>query len=201
MDNLKQKFTFKPLTWMLAMAIVFFFGNATGYLQESGQPASAPQESEETKDINIICQDEFQKFTDERMKEFREWIENHFKNKSSTASLLTDGIGRYEELRKTLLDKSYTYVPHQNALQLTEGLEQPACRKIADTALKEAKRLLESKSRTTSAVKRSTILLNKYQEMNDKLAKLAKDFLQMKAYLDTFAAKLPCYVKRSCNKG
>lgn len=201
MDNLKQKFAFNPLTWMLAMAIVFFFGNATGYLQESGQPESAPQESVNTQDINIVCQDEFKKFTDERMKEYREWLERHFQNKSSTSSLLTDGIGRYEELRKTLMDKSYTYVPHQNALQLTEGLEQSTCRKIAEDALKDAKQLLESKSRTTSAVKRSTILLNKYQEMNDKLSKLAKDFLQMKAYLDTFAAKLPCYIKRSCNKG
>ena len=211
MDKLKQKFAFKPLTWMLAMAIVFFFGSATGYLQTAPPPAPAPTpagtstqedaQKPDERDINIICQDEFQIFTNERMKEYREWLERHFQNKSSTASLLTVGIGRYEELRKTLMDKSYTYVPHQNALQLTEGLEQAACRKIADTALKEAKRLLESKSRTTSAVKKSTILLNKYQEMNDKISKLSKDFLQMKAYMDTFATKLPCYIKRSCNKG
>lgn len=204
MYNLKQKFAFKPLTWMVAMAIVFFFGNATGYLANGDSEPSTQENSQEDSanpDINIVCQDEFKKFTDERMKEYREWIEKHFQNKSSTSSLLTDGIGKYEELRKTLMDESYTYLPQQNALQLTEGLEGPACRKIADDALKEAKRLLESKSRTTSAVKTSTILLNKYQEINDKLSKLAKDFLQMKAYLDTFSAKLPCYIKRSCNKG
>lgn len=204
MDKIKQKLTFKPLTWMIAMMIIFTIGNAAGFVRaENGDGGNAGGNTDtvEQTDINVICQDEFQTFTDQKMKEFRTWMETHFQNKSSTTSLLTDGIAKYEELRQTLLIELAKYKPHQSAAQLTEMLEAPACRKIADTALAEAKRLLESKSRSTSAVKRSTALLDKYRAVNDKLSKLARDYLQMKAYLDTFAAKLPCYVKRSCNKG
>jgi len=203
MQNQNFLILFKPLVIMLALAIALFFGSSVGYLQDSGDGQGAQGQEEPTEEqTNVICQQEMQVFSAEELKKFRDWMEIHFQNKSNTASLLADAMSRYKQLRTTLREKFFTYTPQQNALLLTEGLEGPDCKKrYVDDILKEARRLIESKATTTSAVKSTTILMDKYQEMNNKLGELTRNFLQMKAYLDTFSKKLPCYIKRSCNKG
>lgn len=199
----KKKF-FHPSIITFVLVIVMILGNSSDFLYaQQPETVTEPAETELTEEeqVNVRCEVEMTTFTNERMAEFRDWMEKHFQNKSSTTSLLTDGMGRYKQLRTTLYNELYFYAPQQNALLLTEGVEGTACRKIVEKALAEAKREIDSRARSTSAVKKSTVLLTKYQEMNDKMAKLTRDFLQMKAYLDTFAAKLPCYINRSCNKG
>ncbi len=204
MNKIKnKKRIFRPPVITLLLVIVMILGNSTDFLyaQQPGTPTE-PAETDLTEEqVNVRCEAEMTTFTNERMAEYREWMEQQFQNKGSTTSLLTDGMARYKQLKTTLYNELYFYAPQQNALLLTEGVEGTACRKIVKKALAEAKRELDSRARSTSAVKKSTVLLTKYQELNDKMAKLTRDYLQMKAYLDTFAAKLPCYINRSCNKG
>ncbi len=204
MDKIKnKKKIFHPSVITLLLVTVMIFGNSTDFLyaqQGVTEPAESGTELNKEQ-VNVRCEEEMTPFTNEKMAEYREWMDQHFQNKSSTTSLLTKGIGRYKQLRTTLYNELYFYMPQQNALILTEGLEGPACRRIVEKALAEAKREIDSRARSTSAVKKSTVLLTKYQEINDKIEKLTSDYLQMKAYLDTFAAKLPCYINRSCNKG
>jgi len=204
MKNKNQKNELKIFALTVAMALIFFFGSSISELRAADEDAAPGTENtqettEEQK--NIICEQEMTKFTDEKIDEYAIWITNNFQNKSSTTSLLNAAMGEYKNLRTALYDKLYTFSPHQGAFLLTEGLEGPECKRIVDRALEKAKSMLEKNARSTSAVKKSTILLTQYQQMNDKLAKLARDFLQMKAYLDTFSDKLPCYINRSCNKG
>ncbi len=204
MDKTKvKKRFFHPSVITLLLVIVMILGNSTDFLyaQQPGTPTEPAQADLTEEQVNVRCEAEMTTFTNEKMAEYRQWMEQHFQNKSSTTSLLTDGMARYKQLRTTLYNELYFYAPQQNALLLTEGVEGTACRKIVEKALAEAKRAIDSRARSTSAVKKSTVLLTKYQELNDKMAKLTRDYLQMKAYLDTFAAKLPCYINRSCNKG
>jgi hypothetical protein len=84
---------------------------------------------------------------------------------------------------------------------MVEGLEPGACLKIVDDTLALARRELQMRAVQTSTVKKTTALIQKYQQINDRLGGLNLTFLSMKAYLDTFAAKLPCYIKNSCNTG
>jgi hypothetical protein len=205
MKKQKQKFNFKPLAVMLALSILLFFGNSAEYLLAQGpgygSPGAAPDDiPEDEEEANVVCQDNMDDFASNELMLYMEWMETHFQNKSSTTTLLDDAVGKYKQLRTTLIIEYDKYIPHQYGLLLIEGLERSECRQIVDDTLEEAKRLLERKSKTTSNVKKVTALLNKYQEINGKLSKLSRDFVTMRKHLDTFAAKLPCYIKRSCNK-
>ena len=83
---------------------------------------------------------------------------------------------------------------------MSEGLELGECRDILEKALRSARDTLEQKAITTSTVKKTTALLQKYQSINGQLRNLYQSFITMKKHLDTFADKLPCYISKQCNK-
>ena len=86
-------------------------------------------------------------------------------------------------------------------MMLETGTEQGKCSQIVRAALDDAKRIIKVHAVKTSGVKKSTALLEKYQQINAELGKLYQQFVYMKGYLDTFANKLPCYPKTGCIKG
>lgn len=147
-----------------------------------------------------VCQIELRQYFDTAMRDYRNFLETTFQNKSSTSSLLDTAFAHYKEFRTAAMNKYAQYLPQQGAGQLSEGLQPGACLAIVEENLAEARRLLESRARTSSSVKKTTALISKYQEINNQLRTLNQSFITMKAYLDTFAAKLPCYIKKSCNK-
>lgn len=195
----KQKFELKPLTMTLALVVVFFLGNSVEFLRAQDAPGyggsngAAPEE-------NVDCITDMKKYIAEQSPRYGDWMESHFNNKSSSSSLLDDAFARYGELRRSLYERYETYGPTQSALFLTEGLEPGECRKLVEDELDNAKRMLEQKALTTSTVKKTTILISKYQEMNGQLRNLYQSFITMKKHLDTFSDKLPCYIRKGCNK-
>jgi hypothetical protein len=198
---------FKIFTVTAAVAAVFLFGNSVGLIRAQTAPdygattPSTPTAGQPQEQVNVICQVEMQKFADVQMGNFRAFITTNFQNKSGTSSLLETAVGRYREMRTALYNKYFTYFPHQGALLLTEGLEPGACEQIVQDTLTLARRELKMRAVQTSAVKKATALIDKYKEINDGLGTLNLTFLNMKAYLDTFNAKLPCYISKACNKG
>lgn len=203
----KRRLQFKPLTLTITLAVIFFV--TASFVPIHAQPApdypgsktTPPPEDATKEQLQNLCQRELTEFLDEELKTYRNFIETNFQNKSSTASLLDNALSRYRELRATAMSKYATYLPQAGASQLTEGLQPGACLALVEKNLKQARRLLETRARTSSAVKKTTALIDKYQQLNNQLRKLNQSFITMKAYLDTFAAKLPCYIKKSCNKG
>lgn len=198
---------FKTLAVTAVIAAVFLFGSSVNLMHAQTAPNYGNQApttqagSVPPEQVTTVCTIEMQKFADVEMGNFRTFITTNFQNKSSTGSLLEIAIGRYRELRTALYNKYATFYPHQGALLLTEGLQPGACMKIVDDTLTQARRELQMRAVQTSTVKKTTALIEKYQQINDKLGNLNRTFLSMKAYLDTFAAKLPCYINKSCNKG
>jgi hypothetical protein len=198
---------FKTLTVTAVIAVIFLFGNAVEPMRAQTAPsygnASPPTDTSNMAEeqVNVVCQVEMQKFADVELGNFRTFITTNFQNKSSTGSLLETGISRYKEMRRSLYNKYFTYYPHQGALILTEGIEPGACEQIVQNTLSLARRELKMRAVQTSAVKKTTALVEKYKEINDALGTLNRTFLNMKAYLDTFTQKLPCYISKSCNKG
>jgi hypothetical protein len=203
MQKQKHKKMFRPATIMLVLAAMLFFGNSAGFLiaAEELTPPSYYSGPESKDGENVSCQAQMKIFTEFHMEQYEPWMEAHFENKSSTTSLLDDAFSRFKQLRKTLYEEYYKYTPHQGAYYYSEGLEYSDCRQIVEKALTKARNILEQKARGTSTVKKTTILIYKYQEINDKLAQLTRSFLKMKAHLNTFSDKLPCYIKKQCNKG
>ncbi len=203
----KKMNEFKILTVTATLAAIFLFGNSIDLIRAQTAPSyGETSQSTDTSNMsqtqaNVVCQPEMQKFADVQLGNFRTFITDNFQNKSNTSSLLSTGLNRYKELRTSLYNKYFTYFPHQGALLLTEGIEPGDCEKIVQNTLALARRELKMRAVQTSAVKKTTALIQKYQEINDSLGTLNLTFLNMKAYLDTFTAKLPCYISKSCNKG
>lgn len=205
-NSQKRKLKFQPLTLTIALAVIFFVGAsfvtiqaqpAPGYgVQTTPPPADATDEQ-----LENLCQDELGEFLKMELASYRAFIETNFQNKSGTSSLLDNAFIRYREMRTAAMNKYATYFPQQGASQLTEGFQPDACMKLVEEYLENARRLLETRARSSSAVKKTTALTTKYQDINTQLRTLNQSFITMKAYLDTFAAKLPCYVRKSCNKG
>ncbi len=183
------------------LAALFFFSNAVGVLRAVEAPSyggtAAPIGTQETN----RCVPEMDAYTKVELGRFRDFITTNFQNKSSTSSLLNTAMGRYRELRTAIYNKYYTYSAKQGALQITEGVTANSCIELIDKALSQARHELKIHAIQTSTVKRTAALIDKYQQINAQLHTLNRTFLTMKAYLDTFASKLPCYIKKSCNKG
>jgi len=211
MKNTETKTGIKTLALTAAIAMFVFLSNAVGVLQAADTPpasgtpgyggssstGSAPGGTQETNQ----CVPEMDAYIKVELGRYREFMTTNFQNKSSTTSLLDLGMGRYRELRAALYNKYNTYFPKQGALQLTEGLVPSTCFELVNKALADARNQLKTRSFQTSTVKKATALIHKYQDINAQLSTLNRTFFTMKAYLSTFAAKLPCYIKKSCNKG
>jgi hypothetical protein len=198
-----QKTKFGTLALTLSMVLMFTAINAVGVIQ--AQPAAtgtgAPEGQVPDEQAESACTDAMGKFADYELGKFREFITQNFQNKSSTSSLLENGFGRYKEFRTLLYDKYYAFYPQQGAYQLTEGIGSNACMSVVNDFLMKARNELNARAVQTSTVKKATAMIQKYQQINSKLATLNRTFLTMKSYLDTFADKLPCYIIKSCNKG
>jgi hypothetical protein len=199
----EQKPKFRTVALTIAIALIFVAVNAVNVIQ--AQPAAtgtgAPEGAVPDEQAEAACSETMAKFADYELGRFREFIRGNFQNKSSTSSLLEAGFSRYKEFRTSLYNKYYTFFPQQGAFQLTEGIGSNACMSVVSDFLSKARNELQSRAVQTSTVKKTTALISKYQQINSKLATLTRTFMTMKAYLDTFADKLPCYIKKSCNKG
>jgi hypothetical protein len=201
MENYNSKF--KTAVIAIALVLIFIAGNSYGVIQAQNATPPAPNYGTTTAapGENVVCQDVMGKFADVEMGRYRDFMTTNFQNKSSTSSLLDTAFARYKELRTALYNKYFTFFPQQGALQLTEGLEPGDCLKIVQDSLAEARRELGRRALQTGTVRKTTALVDKYQEINAQLRVLNRSFLTLKSYLDTFAQKLPCYIKKSCNKG
>jgi len=214
MKNAQTKTELKMLAMTAAIAMFVFLSNAVGVLQAadtppgggapgygsgagSGAGGTGAGGAQETN----LCVPEMDAYTQVELGRYREFLTTNFQNKSSTTSLLDLGMGRYREFRTALYKKYNSYFPKTGALQLTEGIVPSSCLDIVNKALAQARNELKTRSVQTSTVKKATALIHKYQDINNQLRVLNRTFVTMKAYLDTFATKLPCYIKKACNKG
>jgi hypothetical protein len=192
--------SFKPHIIAIALAIIFIGYNAITHVSAQDEPVIAGEVNNETKRENLVCAIEMQKVIDVQMYNYITWLDTHFENKSSSSSLLDGAIARYKELQTVLYDELRNHFPHANAVLFAESVEPNECFKLVDDTLNTARKLLSNKAKSTSAVKKTTALIDKYQEINNKLDILNTTYLQMKGYLDTTADKIPCYINESCNK-
>ncbi len=175
--------------WVIALIFMPFFGNFFVDAKAAVLPAG-----------NNKCESEIKGLAADQLKDFRDFLEKNFQNKSSTSSLLPLVLGKYREMRRELYNIHNQYYPNQGAAQSVVGLEPAGCLKIVEDTLTDARILLRKQAVKTSGVKKTTALIEKYQAINDMLSGLHQQFVLLKGYLDTFANKLPCYVKNQCLK-
>ncbi len=196
-----------PLIPTVMLGLMLFLGNSYG-LQAQSSPATEgyvgikflPPFQNLSNQLNPLCEPEMQDFSEKLLADYRSFVETNFQNKSSTASLIETAIGKYRELSHNLYTAYYKYYPNEGSFVVTTGTEPKGCLKIVQDTLSAAKTLLKTHAIHTSGVKKTTALLEKYRSINNQLGMLYQQFLYLKANLDGFADKLPCYISKSCVK-
>lgn len=143
------------------------------------------------------------------LQEFLKFLDEHFQNKSSTSTLANTAIARFAQYRDRL--DAYLNVFNENV-----GREKPIsgenntiqnktyelylnvfseCSELRDEYLTRGKDRMLKHVKSTASQKKTTILLEKQQSINDRLKDLNFDIAKLYAYFQTLANKLPAFTQ------
>lgn len=148
------------------------------------------------------CQTALAPIYDIEIKQFLEFLDTNFKNKSSTSSLTNIAIARYQDFKENLNNifakisinsSDQNYVAAQTAYAL--------CANIKNEYFAQAKKMMIDHIKMTVSVKTTTILLEKYQAINNKLRDTNTAISQMYGYFTSFSKMLPSFVEKCLTSG
>jgi len=213
----KQIGFFHPWVITINLLIIFMVGNAfeVGYYGKAAD--QSPPTNTATVDITKVegdqnqidtlssqlCLLELAKYADPEFESYQTFMEENFKNKSSTKSLLDLGIQRYDQFKAAIGAEMDVLIGKQLAVAATSGATSAAqygplddCQAKADEYIANAGKLLQMRAYTTSSIKKASIFTEKYKQINEKLRTLDLDVMKMVLNIRTFEEKLPCYLKK-----
>lgn len=143
------------------------------------------------------CRENLFERYDLELVEFLEFIDLNFQNKSANSELVNIAISRYAEYKSNLTLIFASTVPGARLGQLNAD-ELDAyfdCSKIKDSYVEIAKKQMIEHIKNTTSQKRATILVEKYQGLNDRLRDLNFSIARMYGFFVTFKDKLPFYTE------
>jgi len=142
------------------------------------------------------CRIALKPFIAKEEKSFREFISQTLKNKSDTSNLIEILTERYRVYRMKLLKKldGLTTSPKEDlSISLRQALE---CKGMTDNSLAITEALLRKTVIDNAQAKKTTKLVKKLKDLNDKLGKLQREIGTLKGYNDAFRDKLPCFTSK-----
>ncbi len=218
-DHNKNSLTiFHPMVITINLMLLLFMGTAfgignSGLAQETPAPAEASNTPIQAVEGNLatvntitpeVCVYELTKFADPEFEKYRTFMEDNFKNKSRTSSLLEAGIQKYEKFKTDIRAKLELLVGEAIKVAAeskgTNSVQLPglfACEATAQEYIDNASKMLEMRAVATSSIKKASIFVEKYKQINGKLRSLNLDIMKMVTNVTAFEQKLPCYLK-SC---
>jgi uncharacterized membrane-anchored protein YhcB (DUF1043 family) len=195
MKNQKQK-NLASVPLMITLALVFFSSSAINFTNAAEQENETAQE---TNGVSNLCQQKMRETISEKLEDYRQFMDKHFQNKSSTSSLLEDAMKKYDELFLSLNEVIKEFIPTNKENQIIALTDIADCNSLRDDAMKQARSFITSKAKTTSSTKQTTALLDKYKAINNKLGVLNKSMINLKSLMETLAVKIPCYLDKCGN--
>lgn len=148
----------------------------------------------------LLCKEGLVKVYDVEILIFMKWIEEHFNSKSSTSSLANTAISKYAEFKLKLKQTFASISPIYSADQGIQTYDEQyssyqLCSGITDSYLELAKEHLKKHINGNVAKKKTTILLEKYEKINEKLHDLNIKIAELYSLFVTFTNKLPFFTK------
>lgn len=151
-------------------------------------------------DSLLLCKERLVPVYDVELITFMKWIEGHFQNKSSTSSLVNTAIARYAEfkksLRSTFAGVSPLYSGEDVQVFDAQFSSYELCSSVTDSYLELAKEHMKQHIRDNVAKKKTIMLLEKYEKINEKLRDLNIKVAELYSLFVTFKNKLPFFVKK-----
>lgn len=197
---------------------LFIIGMITALLMQSVTVfASAEDDTNKAALIKFLdtakmsdCQSALAPIYDIELKQFLEFLDTNFQNKSSNSSLTNIAIARYQDYKENLNNlfarvnvgvSDYMSLnetdPTQNGVLAQQSYA--ACSDLKTAYFDQAKKAMIDHIKKTAAVKTTTIMLEKYQAINSQLRDLNTAISQMYGYFMSFKVMLPGFVE-SCLK-
>lgn len=153
-------------------------------------------------DSLLLCKEGLVPLYDIEIMSFMKWMDAHFKNASSTSSLMNTAITRYAEFKKELKSIFAKVSPVYSGENIQTYDDQfssySKCSAITDSYLELAKERLKQHIKANVAQKKTTMMLEKYQNINSKLRELNVKVAEMYSLFLTFKNKLPFFQQSSC---
>lgn len=145
------------------------------------------------------CRELLTPLYDVEIAEFYKFLDGTFKNKSSNSSLINITIARYSEYKRAINKHFNKLKPQSDALyggveEINELKKFQECSQITDQYTQLGKEQMIKHIRTSTLQKKSTIFVEKYQGINDKMRSLNLDIAQTFGYFMTFNNKLPGFL-------
>lgn len=141
---------------------------------------------------------------DIELKEFFDFLEANFQNKSSNSSLMNIAISRFRDFKENLNHYYAELNPSADAGDGTENFKAASaaylsCGKIRDEYFSLAKKMMIDHIKSSSAAKKASIMLEKYQAINSRLRDLNMEIAQLYGYFMAFKEKLPGFLQQCLN--
>lgn len=154
-----------------------------------------------SKQVLSQCRQALVPLFDIELKEFFEFLEANFQNKSSNSSLTNIAIARFRDYKRNLNNYFAELNPAYDAELGTESYKAASanyltCSKIKDEYFDLAKKILIDHIKTTSAEKKTSVMLEKYQAINSRLRDLNMEISQLYGYFMAFKEKLPGFLQQ-----
>lgn len=157
----------------------------------------------------IFCRERLVPLYDIETFKFFEFLDEHFKNESSTSTLLNTAIRRYRGY-KAKLREYYNELNPSTAAQgagvvrgeaasdqlLNDAAKYEECAELTQVYIDLAKEQMIRHIQRTGVKKNTTIYVQKYQALNARLRDLNVDIAKMLANYSTLNNKLPAFTQQ-----
>lgn len=152
-----------------------------------------------TDSINL-CKEGLVTVYDTEILEFTKWMEGHFNSTSSTSSLVNTAVSKYAEFKQKLNTTFALVSPKVSADQGIQTYDEQyksyqLCGSITESYLELAKKRLKEHISGNVAKKKTLMLLEKYEKINEKLRDLNIKVAELYSLFATFSNKLPFFTK------
>lgn len=131
--------------------------------------------------------------------EFLKFLETTFQNKSADTTLVNTAIAKYMSYKRKLNSFFGMVTLNANVVgnyQSTEYVNFVRCREITDMYVSLAKQKLMDYMRSNSVQKKTTMLVEKYKSIDNKLQDLNVELAQMYGFFATFKNKSPGFLNK-----
>ena len=122
-------------------------------------------------------------------------MDTHFQSKKRNSDLISVAIEAYIQYKDGILGELPKFESGGNMGAMSVLSSYDACIRIAESAVADGKTMLKQHVMTTSRVKNTTTLLEKYKAINKRLADMNLLIAEWVASFKTFSGKLSIFLK------
>lgn len=146
------------------------------------------------------CHENLVQAYDLELTEFLIFLKTNFENKSANSTLVNIAIQRYSEYKIRLQDlfallKADVIIAGDTNQYRRELESYSNCKKVMDDYISLAKTKMIEHIKNTSSKKKTSIMMEKYEAINERLADLNLEMAHLYANFVQFKNKLPFYNK------